>query len=250
MQNKPSFTAFVFKLFKAEVSAPPRWFVESKRLVVTLHLNSICPPISTYIYSYFTYILHIFLCTFIYLVRTYTVPLYCNSKDEIALLAVESRHLQIWLKDEYETTLQNVTFYYWAIQLIDVFTSQALLEFHPPIWCEHKYWDSCLTGLSKWSAVSCCINSSDIKSRECVVSVISRASVFWILHSKMRELTLREKQAIWMLKEKRKSIRAVAKTKGHGEIKSLETTSDTSNQLIGWENNSSWWQTNHKSCEN
>ncbi len=31
---------------------------------------------------------------------------------------------------------------------------------------------------------------------------------------KMWELTLREKQAIWMLKEKRKSIRALAKTKG------------------------------------
>ncbi len=31
---------------------------------------------------------------------------------------------------------------------------------------------------------------------------------------KMRELTLREMQAIWMLKEKRKSIRAIAKTKG------------------------------------
>ncbi len=30
----------------------------------------------------------------------------------IALLAVESRHLQIWLKDEYETKLQNVTFYF------------------------------------------------------------------------------------------------------------------------------------------
>ncbi len=26
----------------------------------------------------------------------------------------------------------------------------ALLEFHLPIWCEHKYWDSWLTGLSKW----------------------------------------------------------------------------------------------------
>ncbi len=37
---------------------------------------------------------------------------YWNSKDKIALLAVESRHLQIWLKDEYETKLQNVTFYY------------------------------------------------------------------------------------------------------------------------------------------
>ncbi len=31
--------------------------------------------------------------------------------------------------------------------------------------------------------------------------------------TKTRELTLREKQAIWMLKEKRKSIRALAKTK-------------------------------------
>ncbi len=31
---------------------------------------------------------------------------------------------------------------------------------------------------------------------------------------KMRELTLREKQAIWTLKEKRKSIRAIEKTKG------------------------------------
>ncbi len=44
--------------------------------------------------------------------------------------------------------------------------------FHPHIWCEHKYWKSWLTGLSKWSAVSCSVNSSDIKSRECVVSVI------------------------------------------------------------------------------
>ncbi len=39
---------------------------------------------------------------------------YWNSKDKIALLAMESRHLQILLKDEYETKLQiqNVTFYY------------------------------------------------------------------------------------------------------------------------------------------
>ncbi len=41
---------------------------------------------------------------------------YWNSKVKIALLAVESRHLQIWLKDEYETKLQKVTFYYWVIQ--------------------------------------------------------------------------------------------------------------------------------------
>ncbi len=40
-----------------------------------------------------------------------------------------------------------------------------------------------------------------------------------------------------------------SKNKGHGEIKSLETISDTNNHLIDWENNS-WWQTNHKSGEN
>ncbi len=40
------------------------------------------------------------------------LQMYWNSKDKIALLAVESRHLQIWLKDEYETKLQNVIFYY------------------------------------------------------------------------------------------------------------------------------------------
>ncbi len=52
--------------------------------------------------------------------------------------------------------------------------SSAVLEFHSPIWCEHKYWNSCLTvtSLSKWSAVSCCINSSGIKSRECRISYI------------------------------------------------------------------------------
>ncbi len=110
---------------------------------------------------------------------------YWNSKDKIALLAVESRRLLIWLKDEYETKLQNVTFYYWVIQHIDVLPNKKNSTFrvHPPIWCEHKYWNSFLTGLSNWSAVSCCINSSDIKSRECVVSVISITSVFWILHS-------------------------------------------------------------------
>ncbi len=36
---------------------------------------------------------------------------YWNSKYKIDLLAEESRHLQIWLKDEYETKLQNTTFY-------------------------------------------------------------------------------------------------------------------------------------------
>ncbi len=99
--------------------------------------------------------------------------------------------------------------------------SSALLEFHPPIWWEHKYWNNCLTGLSKWSAVSWSIHSSGIKRRECVVSVISITSIFWILHSIMTHTKQDEdegadferKQAIWMQKEKRKSIRALAKTK-------------------------------------
>ncbi len=39
--------------------------------------------------------------------------MYWNSKDKIALLAVESRHLQIWLKDEYETKLQSWGVYIW-----------------------------------------------------------------------------------------------------------------------------------------
>ncbi len=61
---------------------------------------------------------------------------------------------------------------------------------------------------------------------------------------KMRELTLREKQAIWMLKEKRKSIRAIAKTKGmeKSRVWKPPATPATNNNLIGWENNSSWWQ--------
>ncbi len=125
--------------------------------------------------------------TFIFLYIYSALQKYWNSKDKIALLAVESRHLQIWLKYEYETKLQNVTFYYWVIQLIDVLPATKFSTFrvYPTIWSEHKYWNSCLTGLSKWSAVSCCINSSDIKSRECVILVIAITSVFWILHSIM-----------------------------------------------------------------
>ncbi len=37
---------------------------------------------------------------------------------------MESRLLQIWLKDEYETKLQNVIFYYWVIQHIDVLSAK------------------------------------------------------------------------------------------------------------------------------
>ncbi len=128
----------------------------------------------------------------------------------------------------------------------------ALLEFHPSIWCEHKYWNSCLTGLSKWSAVSCCINSSDIKNRECVVSVISITSAFWILHSMMTHTNQDEDEGADFerkasnsdAKEKRKSIRATAKTKSmeKSRVWKPPATPATNNYLIGWENNSSWWQ--------
>jgi hypothetical protein len=52
---------------------------------------------------------------------------------------------------------------------------------------------------------------------------------------KMRELTLREKQAIWMLKEKRKSVRALAKTKGmeKSRVWKPPATPATNNDLIG-----------------
>ncbi len=66
---------------------------------------------------------------------------------------------------------------------------------------------------------------------------------------KMRELTLREKKAIWMLKEKRKSIRATANTKGMEKSRVCKPPA-TNNDLFGWENNGSWLQTNHKSSEN
>ncbi len=151
-----------------------------------------------------------------------------------------------------KTTECHILLFYHFIIL-----SNSAFRVHPTHWCEYMYWNSCLTGLSKWSAVTCCINYSGIKSRECVVSVISITSLFWILHSmmttqtrmKMRELTLREKQEIWMLKEKRKSIRAIATTKGmekSRDWKKPPATPAINNYLIGWENNSSWWPTNHK----
>ncbi len=64
----------------------------------------------TYIHIYIYIYLSIYIYIYIY---TYSaLRKYWNSKDKIALLAVESRHLQIWLKDEYETKLQNVKLYY------------------------------------------------------------------------------------------------------------------------------------------
>ncbi len=59
--------------------------------------------------------MYVCVCVYIYIyiyILYSALHKYWNSKDNIALLAVESRHLQIWLKYEYETKLQNVTFYY------------------------------------------------------------------------------------------------------------------------------------------
>ncbi len=134
---------------------------------------------------------------------------------------------------------QNYRMSNFIISLINTYMfyqlrSSALLEFHPPIWCEHKYWTSCLTGLSKWSAVSCCIHSSGIKSRECVVSVISIASVFLILHSMITHTNQDEdegadferKASNLDAKRKEKVNKSSSKNKEHEEIKSLETTSN------------------------
>ncbi len=104
------------------------------------------------------------------------------------------------------------------IQLLDCFYQlrrSALLEFHPPIWCEHKYWNSCLTGLSKWSAVSCALilqilKVGNVSYQLYPLLLYSESCIRWWhtqTRMKTRDLTLREKQAIWMLKEKRKSIR-------------------------------------------
>ncbi len=52
----------------------------------------------------------IYIYIYIYIYTHSALQKNCNSKDKIALLAVESRYLQIRLKDENETKLQNVYF--------------------------------------------------------------------------------------------------------------------------------------------
>ncbi len=87
--------------------------------------------------------------------------------------------------------------------------------------------------------VSCCINSSDIKSRECVVSVISITSTFWNLESNQDE----DEGADFERKASNlDSIRALSKTKGMGKSRVWKppATPATNNDLIGRENNSSW----------
>ncbi len=177
---------------------------------------------------------------------------YWNSKDKIALLAVESRHLQIWLK------LQKVTFYYWLIQhkMFYQLRSSALLEFHPPVCCEYKYnssWQVFLSDqLCPVALIIQVLKAGNVSYRLYPLLLYSEScNRWWHTQTRMktRELTLREKQAINMLKEKRKSIRALAKTKGMEKI-SVWKPPATNNYLIVWENNSSVWPTNHKRCEN
>ncbi len=133
---------------------------------------------------------------------------YWNSKDKIALLSVESRHLEVLLKDEYETKLENDTFYYWEIQHIDVLPAK---KFSTP-----------LSDVSK--SIGTVASQVFLSDQLCIVALIPQilkaGNVSYplyplLLHSescirwwhkqtrmKRGELTLREKQAIWMLKKR------------------------------------------------
>ncbi len=151
------------------------------------------------------------------------------------------------------TELQNVTFFYWVIQLN---SSSALLGFIPVS----------DVSISIGTVASRVFLSDQLCPVALIIQILKAGNVSYQLYPlllysescirwwptqtrmKTRELTLREKQAIWMLKEN-KSIRALAKTKGMEKSRVWKPPA-TNNYLIGWENNSSWWQTNHKSCEN
>ncbi len=74
--------------------------------------------------------------------------------------------------------------------------SSALLEFHPPIWCEHKYWNSCLAGLSKWWAVSCCINSSGIKMHSMITHTTQDEDERADFERKVRNLDAKRKEEV------------------------------------------------------
>ncbi len=116
--------------------SPQSWFWVWKRELV------IPPPpphpvqhTSSGIY-YIYNILTVYVCVCIYIyTHTHThsaLRKYWNSKVKIALLAVESRHLHIWLKDEYETKIQIVTFKLFQHMFYQI-NRTALLEFIPLI---------------------------------------------------------------------------------------------------------------------
>ncbi len=115
------------------------------------------------------------------------------------------------------TELQNVTFYYWVIQLN---SSSALLGFIP------------VSDVSRsiGTVASQVFLSDQLCPVAFIIQILKAGNVSYQLYPlllysescirwwptqtrmKTRELTLREKQAIWMLKEN-KSIRALAKTR-------------------------------------
>ncbi len=182
---------------------------------------------------------------------------YWNSKDKTSLLI----HLQIWLKDEYETKLQNAIFYYWVIEHIYVLPAKKFSTFRVSSLSD--------VSISIETVASRVFISDQLCPVALILQILKSEHVSYQLYPlllyyesciqwwhtqtrmKMRELTER-KQAIWMLKEKRKSIRALAKTTGteKSRVWKPPATPATNNYPVDWENNSIWWQTNHKSSEN
>ncbi len=130
---------------------------------------------------------------------------------------------------------------------------ESLLEFHPPT-------SSSDVSISIGAVASQVFLSDQLFHVALILQVLKAGNVSYQLYPlllysescirwwhtqtrmKMRELTLREKQAIWMLKENSKSIRAIEKTTGMEKSRVWKPPA-TNNYLIGWENNSNWWQT-------
>ncbi len=161
---------------------------------------------------------------------------------------MKSRHLKIWLKDEYETKLQNVTFYYWVNLLIDVLPAQKFSTFR--VSSLYQMW-AYVSGqfasrvfvsdpLCPVALILQILKAGNVSYQLYPLLLYSESCIRWWhtqTRMKTRELTLREKQVMWMLKEKRKSIRALAKTKSMKKSRVWKPPA-TNNDLIGWENNS------------
>ncbi len=67
-------------------------------------------------------------------------------KTKIPLLAVTFIFTNM-IKDEHETKLQNITFYYWQIQHIDVLPAKKISTFRDSSPYLMWAWNSCFTGL-------------------------------------------------------------------------------------------------------
>ncbi len=193
-------------------------------------------------------------------VKPYTVP-------SISIGTVKTKLLcWLWSQDicKYDSKMNMRQNYRMSHFIISRFNAHVLpnkknstFRVYPTHWCEYKYWDSCLTGLLSdqlcpVALVLQILKAGNMSYQLYPLLLYSESCIRWWhtqTRMKMRDLTLREKQAILMLKEKRKSITALAKTKGMDQSRVWKTPA-TNNYRIGWENNSSWWQTNPKSCEN